>query len=128
MLLRYSLAWILMVFIAIGNGALRETLFARVLSELRAHQLSCATGILLFALYTWFLSLIWPLASRGQALEIGFVWLCLTVAFEFVFGRYVFHQPWAKLLHDYDVLAGRLWVLVLLAVALLPALIFELSA
>jgi hypothetical protein len=124
-ILKYSLAWIPMVFIAILNGIFRESVLAKELSELRAHQLSCLTGILLFFGYTWLLSHQWPLDSTGQALAIGLVWLLLTVAFEFSFGHYVGRHSWGKLLQDYNVLAGRLWVLVLLGVALLPFIVFK---
>jgi hypothetical protein len=40
-ILKYSLAWIPMVFIAILNGIFRESVLAKTLSELRAHQRSC---------------------------------------------------------------------------------------
>ncbi len=39
-LTRYVLAWIPMLVIAVANGALRQTMFAKVMPELRAHQLS----------------------------------------------------------------------------------------
>jgi hypothetical protein len=123
-ILKYSLAWIPMVFIAILNGIFRESVFAKRLSELWAHQLSCLTGVLLFFGYTWLLSLIWPLQSTRQALTVGCIWLLLTIAFEFSFGHYVVRHSWDKLLQDYNVLAGRLWVFVLLAVAFLPLIVF----
>jgi hypothetical protein len=124
-ILKYSLAWIPMVFIAILNGIFRESVLAKALSELRAHQLSCVTGILLFFGYTWLLSLKWPLESTGQAVLIGIIWLLLTVAFEFSFGHYVAHHSWARLVQDYNILAGRLWVVVLLGVAFLPLIVFK---
>jgi hypothetical protein len=127
-ILKYSFAWIPMVFIAILNGIFRESVLVKNLSELRAHQLSCLTGILLFFGYTWLVSLKWPLESTRQALIIGVVWLLLTVAFEFSFGHYVAHHSWARLLQDYNILAGRLWVLVLLAVTLLPLIVFKMRS
>jgi hypothetical protein len=117
-----------MVFIAILNGMLREFAFARRLSELRAHQLSCVTGVLLFFGYTWVISLKWPVESTRQALAVGIVWLLLTVAFEFVFGHYVVQHPWERLFQDYNIFAGRLWILVLLAVAFLPVIVFKIRS
>jgi hypothetical protein len=99
---KYLLAWIPMVLIAIANGAMREALFAKRLGDQRAHQLSCATGILFFAIYVWALVRIWPPASSGQALAIGFAWLALTVAFEFIFGHFARGISWAELLGDYN--------------------------
>jgi lysylphosphatidylglycerol synthetase-like protein (DUF2156 family) len=124
---KYILAWIPMVPIAIANGAMREALFRKRLGELRAHQLSCATGILLFALYVWALVRIWPPASSGQALAIGIIWLALTVAFEFSFGHFARGLSWGELLSDYNILAGRLWVLVLLWVTVAPYIFYRLQ-
>ena len=116
-----------MVFLAILNGIFRESVLAERLSDLRAHQLSCLTGLLLFFAYTWLLSLRWPLESASQALIIGVIWLVLTVAFEFSFGHYVAHHSWGRLFQDYNLMAGRLWVLVLLGVAFLPLIVFEIQ-
>ena len=67
---KYVLAWIPMVFLAIANGALREGWYGKHLSELQAHQVSTATGVLLFGVYIWVLIRIWRPASAGQALII----------------------------------------------------------
>jgi hypothetical protein len=117
-----------MVFIAILNGIFRESVFAKAVPELRAHQLSCLTGVLLFFGYTWVISLIWPLQSAKQAMSVGFLWLILTIAFEFTFGHYVVQHSWERLFQDYNILAGRLWVFVLLAVAFLPLIVFKIRS
>jgi hypothetical protein len=123
MIPKYAIAWIPMVFIAIANGAIRQLGYGRLMGELSAHQLSCLTGIMLFLLYTWCLSLYWPLQSSRQALTIGGIWLILTIAFEFLFMHYGAKVPWSKLLQDYNILEGRLWVLVLFAVLMAPYLV-----
>ena len=128
MLLIWGLLWFPMVPLAILNGTVRETVIARHLAELPAHQLSCVTGIALFFSYTWLVSRRWPLRTSSQALAAGGIWLALTVAFEFGFGHWVAGHPWQRLLHDYDLPAGRLWVLVLLAVLLLPWLVNRLRS
>jgi len=127
MILKYSLLWIPMVFIAILNGLFRQIVLIPRFSELHAHQLSCLTGVILFGSYTWLIGLIWPLPSEAQALAVGMIWLALTIAFEFVFGHYIAHSSWERLVQDYDLLSGRLWILVLLAVALLPFIVFQLQ-
>jgi hypothetical protein len=59
--------------------------------------------------------------STGKALlGIGVFWMCLTICFEFPFGHYVANAPWSKLLADYNILKGRLWVLVLVTTLLSP--------
>lgn len=118
--LNYFLAWFPMVAIAIVNGAIREKGYKQALGELRAHQVSTLTGGIAFAIYIWGLSRIWPLESAGQSLGIGLMWVAMTVAFEFLFGRYAARRPWSALLVDYNLLAGRVWALLLIWLAVAP--------
>jgi hypothetical protein len=46
----------------------------------------------------------------------------LTVLFEFGFGHYVMGTPWHVLVADYNLLAGRVWLLVPLSMAAFPLL------
>jgi hypothetical protein len=124
---KYVLAWIPMVFIAIINGALREGWYGKHLSELQAHQLSTATGVLLFGVYIWALMRIWRPESAGQATAIGLVWLVMTVVFEFLFGHYMVKRSCSDLLHDYNLCAGRVWLVVLVWVTLAPYLFYRLQ-
>ncbi len=121
------LAWLPGIPIAIVNGALREQQYRRFLSELRAHQLSGMSFIVLFGAYVWFVVAWLRLSSASQALRLGLYWLLLTVAFEFVFGHLVMGQTWGALLHDYNVFAGRVWVFVLIWIAAAPSLVFRLQ-
>jgi hypothetical protein len=52
--------------------------------------------------------------------KLGIAWLTITVLFELAFGHWVAGHPWSRLLADYNILAGRLWVFVLLTTALAP--------
>ena len=114
-----------MVFIAIANGAIREGWYGKHLSELQAHQISTVTGVLLFGVYIWVLVRLWRPESAGQAIAIGLVWLGMTVAFEFLFGRYVAERPWLDLLHDYNLFAGRVWLVVLVWVTIAPYVFYQ---
>jgi hypothetical protein len=124
---KYILAWVPMVLIAIANAFLRENVFAKRLSELQAHQVSTATGVLLFGIYIWVITRIWRPESPGRAFTIGLTWLGLTVAFEFLFGHFVMGHPWSRLFYDYNVFIGRLWVIVLIWVALAPYTFYRLQ-
>jgi hypothetical protein len=70
---------------------------------------------------------LWPPASGEQAWAVGALWLVLTLAFEFLFGRYVARKSWQHLFHDYNVLAGRVWVLIPAWVAAAPYAFFRLA-
>lgn len=126
MLLRYTLAWFVLMIAAIINGALREAVYKNSLGDLRAHQLSTLTGIILFGVVIWALSRFWPLASAQQAWTVGFIWLAMTIAFEFFFGHFVAGHPWSKLLQDYNIFAGRVWLLVLIWTTIAPYLFYRL--
>jgi hypothetical protein len=116
-----------MVLIAIANASIREKVFAKRMSELHAHQISTATGVLLFGVYMWGVMRIWRPESSGQAFIVGLLWLGLTVAFEFLFGHYVIGHSWVRLFRDYDVFAGRVWIIVLIWVTLAPYVFFKLD-
>ncbi|MGL4622049.1 hypothetical protein [Chroococcidiopsis sp.] len=120
MILRYILAWIPMVFIGIINGVIRQVTYGKYFSELRAHQVSTATGVLLLGLYIWAIAHLWSFDSPKQAIAVGLLWLGLTVIFEFTFGHFVAGHSWSKLLSDYNILAGRIWLVVLIWVAIAP--------
>jgi hypothetical protein len=59
-------------------------------------------------------------ATPRDAWMIGATWLALTLAFEFLAGHYLFGKPWRQLLADYNILRGRIWVLVLVTTAIAP--------
>ena len=120
MILKYTVSWIGMVIIAIMNGVIRDAVYGKSLGELSAHQISTFTLIILSGLYLWLLGLTWNITSPGQAITIGLIWLALTVAFEFLFGHYVMRHSWTRLLHDYNILKGRIWILVLIWITIAP--------
>lgn len=126
MVIYYCIAWIPMIFIAIFNGIIREYTYGKLLSNLYSHQISCLTAIILFAFYIGVITYFFPLESTLQALTIGLIWLALTITFEFLFGHYIVGHSWIKLLEDYNLLAGRLWVMVLLWVTLAPLTFYSL--
>ena len=121
---RYLLLWFPMLLLAIGNGLFRESVIKKFVSNQAAHQLSTLTLILLFAVYIWWAMRRFPPASGTQALLIGLFWLVLTLAFEFGFGRYR-GNSWDTLLADYNILKGRIWVLIPLWVAVAPYLFYS---
>jgi hypothetical protein len=122
---KYVLAWFPMVAIAIANGVLRESSYGKRLSELAAHQVSTLTAVILFGVYVWSVVRIWRPASAAQAIAVGLLWLAMTIAFEFLFGHYVAGHSWQRLLLDYNLLAGRIWLLVLVWIAVAPYLFFR---
>jgi hypothetical protein len=52
----------------------------------------------------------------------------MSVAFEFAFGRWVEGDSWSTLLGNYDVTAGKIWVLVPAAMLAAPELARRVAA
>ncbi|MGO9018284.1 MAG: hypothetical protein ACLQVJ_08025 [Syntrophobacteraceae bacterium] len=122
----YVLVWVPTLAIAVANGALRQATFGKVMSELRAHQLSTLIGSVLIGLFIWFGIPMRPPASGRQALLIGLIWLLLTVAFEFFMGLALQHRSLSQVLHEYNLTAGRVWIPFLIWLTLAPWVFFHL--
>jgi hypothetical protein len=56
------------------------------------------------------------------------MWLAMTITFEFGFGHFVAGDPWSRLLHDYNILEGRVWGLFLLWVTVSPYVFYTIRA
>jgi hypothetical protein len=112
--------WLAVLLLANLNGAVREIWLIPRIGAPMGRVMSTLALCGLLALVSW-LSIGWirP-TTTGDALKIGGLWLVLTLAFEFLVGHYVFRKPWAALLEDYDLMRGRIWVLVLRVVFLAP--------
>jgi hypothetical protein len=119
MIWRALLVWLGLLLIAVLNGALREAVLIPVGGERSGHVVSTLMLCAAIAAAVY-LTIPWIRPERAaEAFLIGLAWLTLTLAFELGFGR-ARGRPWAELLADYDILHGRIWVLVLIVTALAP--------
>ena len=119
-LLKSILIWLLLAVTVIAIGMAREMILSPRLGSLRAHQVGTLLAVLAMLLVVT-LTLPWlGVESTAGLLAVGGLWLGLTIAFEFVFGHYVMGHPWSRLLADYNLLAGRIWSLFLVALLLAP--------
>lgn len=113
--------WLVLLAAAVTNGALREKFLTPRVGEPTAHIIGTLTGCALIFLITYaFVRHLGPGYSPRAMLAMGAYWLALVLAFEFLFFHYVMGVPWAKLLADYNIAAGRVWILVLLTTLLSP--------
>jgi len=125
----YALAvWLALVVVAVLNGVLRNYTYVHLVGEQAAHIISSLIliGVLFLITYV-FLRLVRRDYDLVDLIVVGAIWLGLTVAFEFLFGRYVAGHSWERLLAEYNILKGRVWVLVLLAVFLAPLIMGRLA-
>jgi hypothetical protein len=122
MLRRSLVVWFGLLVLAIGNAGVRETLITPSMGASAGHVISTMTLCAAILLLSW-LTIAWIRPGlSGDTWAIGGLWFGLTAAFEFLAGHYLFGNPWSRLLEDYNVVRGRVWVLVLLTTALAPLL------
>jgi len=125
MILKYLIAWFGMMVIAILNGGLRDMAYRPLVGDHAAHQISTIILLLLLAGYFWFLVRKWPIEYARQAWAIGIMWFLMTVAFEFGMGFLIAGHPWDKLMQDYNLFGGQLWILIPLWVLIGPYVFFR---
>ena len=126
MLIRILGVWFLLMVLAILNGGVRNALLMPRIGEQAGHVASTLVLSVLILIVTWYVTpWIGPRSPQG-AWQIGLSWLVLTVAFEFLAGHYVLGHPWQKLYADYNVVRGRIWLLVLVMSLVAPVLVFRL--
>jgi hypothetical protein len=124
MIPRYVAAWFGMMVIAILNGGFRDYVYRPHMGDLAAHQLSTVLLVLGFAAYFFGLFRLWPLQTARQARSVGLLWFLMTVAFEVGIGLMA-GLSWAGVLQAYNLLDGRIWILVPLWVLVAPYLYFR---
>jgi hypothetical protein len=122
---RHILWWFAFPFIAIFNATLRELIYKKPLGDLAAHQISTATGIVIFAIVFYFIFKKWKIESTKHAILLGIIWLGLTILFEFGFGHYIMGNSWQKLLHDYNLAERRVWSLFLVWITIAPYVFYK---
>jgi hypothetical protein len=125
---RWVGAWLGATTLGVANAAVRQLVYADRVEELAAHQISTVTLLGVLTYYIRLLDQRWPVPTTRTALAIGGSWAALTVLFEFGLGRYVLGSSWSDLFANYNLAAGRIWVLVPVWMALEPAVLQRLRA
>ena len=125
MWLRAFAVWLLLLLIAIINGAIRETILRPAWGVRAAHVVSTLSLSILILVAAWMTGPFMRYTSPTAAWGVGILWVTLTLGFEFLAGRFVFGKTWDVLLADYDVMQGRIWPLVLVVTLIAPVLAFN---
>lgn len=119
---RTAAVWLLILLLAILNGAFREMVLYAWLGNPASQLVSGALLIAAIVLVAWLLVPRLRPSSRGDLWRAGVLWVALTLAFEFGFGLLVQGKALRELLDAYTFEGGNIWPLVLLATLLAPRL------
>jgi hypothetical protein len=81
--------WLLIICAEIIHGTPRAVLLVPMVGEFRSNQIGVFTGSLIIPAIAYF-TVRWIRTQRPkETLVVGMIWLVLTVAFEILFGRFV---------------------------------------
>ena len=122
---RAVLGWLVILGLAMLNGAFRQVALVPRIGDRAAIISPLLLSVLIVVAASVLLPWIRPITAR-DAWSVGLLWLGLTLAFEFLAGHYLFGDPWSKLLAEYNVTQGRLWVVVPITSLLAPVLTYAL--
>ena|SRR5688572_31225784 len=122
---RAVLVWLVILGLAILNGAFRQAVLIPRIGDRAAIVSPLLLAALIVVATLVLLPWIRPSTVR-DAWSVGIFWLGLTLAFEFLAGHYLFGDSWTKLLAEYNVFQGRLWVIVPVTALLAPVLTYAL--
>jgi hypothetical protein len=123
------LTWVGFALLAVTGGIIRVTLMEPRLGAHLANMIETLGLTVVLAGAIW-VAVPWlaPDLRERDLRRLGIFWVALTLAFEFLFGHFVDGADWSALLSNYDVTAGRLWILVPLTMWLGPMLVGKLRA
>jgi hypothetical protein len=102
---RALLAWLILISVEFVHGTLRAIFLVPVVGDFRSRQIGVFTGSILILAVAYLLFPWLDASDKKSLLSVGALWVALTVAFEFAFGR-VLGRSWGNVASDYDILRG----------------------
>ena len=125
MMRRAIVVWCVFAVLAVSNGVARVSVMTPRLGDQAAHVIATVLLCAVIAALTWLL-LPWLGPGSGRdAWALGATWLSMTMAFEFLAGHFLFGHGWDRLLADYNLAHGRVWVFVLITTLLAPVWAYQ---
>ena len=113
--------WFLIAFAESVHGTLRRLFLVPRIGEKLSHQIGVVIGSAIIFIISW-LCIRWiGSVSFRQQLQVGLLWLVLTLIFEFSLG-YLFGYSLERILSDYNIAEGGLMVFGVLFMLFAPAL------
>jgi hypothetical protein len=122
LMLRSIVVWLIFILAESLNGTIRILWLIPALGDVRAHQISFMTGVLLI-LAIALLFVPWLRIQRiAPLLGVGLLWALLTLAFEIALGRMILGYSWEQVMADYNLRRGGLMPFGLAWLALSPTI------
>ncbi len=127
LILKASLAWLLIAAAETVHGILRVRLLNRRMGDRRARQVGVLSGSMIILTITW-LVLPWlKVEAETSAWVVGAVWLTLMLAFDIGVGRLAFRMPWKRVAADFDPTKGGLLAFGMVVLLVAPLVVGKLQ-
>lgn len=115
-----TLIWLMIVVMAIANGAVREKLLTPIIGS----GISLPVSGLLLSMLIFMVAYVsvpfFGSSERNAYIVVGILWFSLTLAFEFLFGHFVGGKPWADILQVFNIKSGDLFTIALITALVSP--------
>lgn len=112
--------WFLLMTAETLQGFWRAKVLARWIGDAASRDLSTFTGTLIILLITFACIGWFPVRKAGTLLQIGAIWVLLTLLYEVALGRLALHRSWNEISSDFDLSEGRLFPIGLLFLLFAP--------
>ena len=113
--------WLLIAVAESVHGTLRRLFLVPRIGELLSHQIGVAVGSAIIFTIAWLCIRWFGPGSHREQLQVGTLWVVLTLIFEFTLG-YFFGYSLERIFSDYNIAKGGLMVFGVLLMLFSPAL------
>jgi Na+/melibiose symporter-like transporter len=108
-------AWFFLLIAAVLSGIVRTSFLSPQMGEHISYVVSTLILMIAVLICSWVLSnRLLKHCATSDLFVIGLIWAVLSAIFELFFGHYVQGTPWAALIQEYNLLSGKIWIVVLL--------------
>ena len=121
--LKTSLIWSIIAIFAVANGIFRVSFLEPYIGRSLALPISGITLCIIVFTITFLSSKLFDKSSSLTYVLIGFQWVSMTLAFEFIFGHFVIGRSWEELFQVFNILEGDLFLIALLLTLFSPLLV-----
>ena len=125
--IKSTMIWFIIAFFAVLNGILRENILTPYLGKLIALPVSGITISLLIFTITYLFFDLFAKHRKPTYISIGFLWVSMTLIFEFIFGHYVIGKSWIELFQVFNLFEGNLFILALFTSFISPLLVSQIK-
>ena len=113
---RALVVWLVLIGVEFAHGILRTVFLVPVVGDLRARQIGVFRILIVTCVFVRWVNA----PNMKSLLQVGALWVAITIVFEFIFGHYIFNRSWADLVSDYDLARGGFLAIGMLVVMFSP--------